>query len=252
MAKTAEGSGAPLKLPKKQVIHVEGELTVAPRERVKELCSKINPLLKATNGVSAILLMPLPRWPDGPCCSREGHCVGYTGSSTHLGGLVTKLELVRRGVKDQLRMAKIAGVRVANLAKTILSSGGPWSSPVTPNIGAYQALLTKSLEEINSWAMESETATEKERGSDREPGAARKRPLSTSTSRRSAQGRAGSHNSANTTGLFVLEEERRNNSGSNDQGSRDRGSGGRGARGGYWGQHHPHPQGRRSSWNYAQ
>ncbi len=57
-----------------------------------------------------------------------------------------------------MRISKLEGVRVANLAKTVLEAAGPWSSPLAPNIGAYQALLAKAIEEIVSRTAESEQA----------------------------------------------------------------------------------------------
>ena len=219
MAKTAEGGWTPLKPPKKQIQHVEGELTVAPRERIKEICSLLNPLFAAASSMAAIVLMPLPRWPDSPCCNRAGHCVGYTDSTAHLGGLVSKLELVRRGIKQHMRLMKFSGVRVASLAKTILGSGGPWSSPTIPNMGAYQALLAKALEELNSRAIESETAISQDRGREREAGPSRKRPHSTSGTRHHPQ----SNNTMQGSYGTGFDSERHARSGREHSGRRGRG-----------------------------
>ena len=174
MAKTVEGGWTPLRPPKKGVQHVEGELTLAPRERVKEICTSISPLLTAANGVPAVLLMPLPRWPEGPCCGKEGHMLRYD-SETYLTNLLSKLEQTRRGVRDFVRMNKIEGVRVANLAKTVLEATGPWSSPLVPNFGAYQALLAKAIDEIGSRTAESIQAKQAKR-SGQESGPPSKRP----------------------------------------------------------------------------
>ena len=161
---------------------------MAPRERVKEICSLISPLLTAAAGVPAMMLMPLPRWPDGPCCSREGHMVGYN-SERHISNLLSKLEAIRRGVRDFVRLNKIDGVRVASPAKTVLEAPGPWSSPISPNIGAYQALLAKALDELASRNAEGEQAKYHKR-TNSEGGPPGKRPYSGPQAGSSVQERA--------------------------------------------------------------
>ena len=82
--------------------HVEGRLTIAPRERVKEVVLKLSPLLTAAAGVEAVLLTPMPRYMDGPCCGKASHMEGYV-KETHLGEILSLLDRTRRGLKDYFR-----------------------------------------------------------------------------------------------------------------------------------------------------
>ncbi len=107
----------------------------------------VSPILQATAGLEAVLLTPLPRWPDGPGCQRPTHMVGYN-KVEHMANLLTKMEAIRKSAKELIREQKKTTVWVINHAKEVIGSHGPWTDHTTPNIGAYQAILKRIQEEI--------------------------------------------------------------------------------------------------------
>ena len=107
----------------------------------------LSPIFQATAGLEAVLLTPLLRWPDGPCCQRPTHMVGYD-KAEHMADLLTKMEATRKATKDSIREQKIPAVWVVNIAKEVIGRHGPWADHTTPNIGAYQAILKRIQEEI--------------------------------------------------------------------------------------------------------
>ena len=120
---------------------------MAPRERIKDVVGALTPLLKAASGIEAAILGPLPRWTDGPCCPRQGHMAGYS-KDKHIADLVSKSEAACKAIKDTLREQRVSNVWVTNVTKPVLGCHGPWVEPLTPNIGAYQAVLAKIMEEV--------------------------------------------------------------------------------------------------------
>ncbi len=122
---------------------------MAPRARVKEVIGLLSTLFEAAAGVEAILLGPLSRYMEGPCCAKNSHMEGYS-KETHLNDTLTMMHEVRKGLKDILRDRRATGIRAANFTKTILECAGPWQDAIYPNTGCYQTLIERILQEMAS------------------------------------------------------------------------------------------------------
>ena len=70
---------------------------------------------------------------------------GYSREN-HLASMLQKTDHVRKA--DSVREQKLNNLLVANVAKEILASTGPWTDAITPNIGGYQGILTRVYEEV--------------------------------------------------------------------------------------------------------
>ena len=65
---------------------------------------------------------------------------------------------------------------MTNVIKHVLGCPGPWVDPLTPNIGAYQVVLTKIMEEVAARADERATCSKRPAGQEGLPPAKRGHP----------------------------------------------------------------------------
>ena len=72
-----------------------------------------------------------------------------------------------------MRESKVSNVWVTNVTKHVLGCPGPWADPLTPNIGAYQAVLAKIMEEVAARADEKMTGHKRSAGQEGLPPAKR-------------------------------------------------------------------------------
>jgi hypothetical protein len=77
----AEGENGEKSLPTKprgsRVYHVEGKLVTASREEFKEIFNVSVPLLRGGGDLNKIILSPLARYVQAPCCDNEDHCTNF-------------------------------------------------------------------------------------------------------------------------------------------------------------------------------
>jgi len=144
MVKNSEGGVNPLRLPVEGVQHVVGELVVATGEMLEDRLARLASLLNSICGASAVLLGPLPRHLEGPCCNKQHHMYGYVATSFK-ATLLKRLDTARRAIKDGLFKLRIRGVQVANYARTACEKG--WATPLTPNEEGYKAILHRVLDQ---------------------------------------------------------------------------------------------------------
>ena len=147
MARSAEGGQNPCRPPKKGIIHVEGKLVLAESSWIKDILASFAPILNAGTPVEGILMTPLPRYLEGPCCARSTHMPGYE-KTQHTSSLLSQLHHSRRAIKDIMASKGIKNVRAANMAKLVADSGSGWADASTPNIGTYQELVAAIIAEI--------------------------------------------------------------------------------------------------------
>jgi hypothetical protein len=161
------GTGGTRHLPARDatgVYHVDGELVVADKAGVKELTSKLAPLIRALGGAKKLFLSPLSRYWLNPCCSDPGHLTNYKepGYLRKLGGAIAAL---REYVRDSLYTRHTSNFRVLCPNK-ILGIGqrrdempmedarelaATWGGdPVHPAKGAYRIITEGILKDLSN------------------------------------------------------------------------------------------------------
>ena len=161
MVKTREGALIPIRPAKKMIQHVAGTLVIAPPDLVRDVVASIGPLLKASEGVQSLLLCPIPRNINGPCCSASDHMPGYTVDG-HRGRLLQQLDTIRKAAKQACRSLHV-NLKVANVGKTVIKSSGGWVDQTTPKPEIYQEIVDKSLIEVLDRREESSTSSASKR-----------------------------------------------------------------------------------------
>ncbi len=143
---------------------MDGELVVADKAGVKELTSKLAPLIRALRGAKKLFLSPLSRYWLNPCCSDPDHLTNYkeTGYLPKLGGAIAAL---REYVRDSLYTRHTSNFRVLCPNK-ILGIGqrrdempmdnarelaATWGGdPVHPAKGAYKIITEGILKDLSN------------------------------------------------------------------------------------------------------
>jgi len=156
--KPQRGGVVPVKEPKKETSHIPGELVMATGDLLNERVARFSTLLNSISGAAAVILSPLPRNMEGPCCSRSSHMPGYQ-VARHKQRLLEMLDVNRRNVKDALYLYRIRGIQSANYARTIMEHG--WRTPTAPNSAGYAALLSRILSEGVAKQLASRSAKDK-------------------------------------------------------------------------------------------
>ncbi len=87
--------------------------------------------------------------------------------------MVSKSEAARKAIKDTLREQRVSNVWATNVSKHVLGCPGPWADPLTPNIGAYQAVLAKIMEEVAARSDEKASCNKRPAGQYGQPPAKR-------------------------------------------------------------------------------
>jgi hypothetical protein len=57
--------------------HINGELVIADKAGIKDLTSKLVPLIQALSGARKVFLAPLSRYWIDSCCEEPGHLSNY-------------------------------------------------------------------------------------------------------------------------------------------------------------------------------
>jgi hypothetical protein len=101
-------------LPRKgpdNIYHIEGRLTVASKDNVKEMFAAIMPIIKAGGDSRKIILGPLSRYWRGPCCENSAHHLNYNEKS-YLGDLGNSVFRVRDHLREAAYNKRVRRFRV--------------------------------------------------------------------------------------------------------------------------------------------
>ncbi len=126
MSKTNEGALVPIRPPKKDITHVPRVQTLVPPELAAEIVVDLSSLLKAAQGLEAVLHTPMLRHMEGPCCHANGHLSGYPMDG-HRNRILQLLDGYPKTIRQATERNQI-NITVTNLSKTILQSSGGWPS----------------------------------------------------------------------------------------------------------------------------
>jgi hypothetical protein len=109
------GPGGTRHLPRRDTdgtYHVDGVLHVADKPAVRDLVSKLTPLLKTLGPrVKKIFLSPLTRYWIRPCCSAPDHLTNYSAAS-YLPNLGVGVYSLREFIRDSLYVRRASNFRV--------------------------------------------------------------------------------------------------------------------------------------------
>jgi hypothetical protein len=91
--------------------HINGELVVADKAGIKDLTSKLVPLIRALNGARKVFLAPLSRYWIDPCCTEPGHLTNYR-TAGYLQSLGTATSVLKEFIRDSLYTRHTSNFRV--------------------------------------------------------------------------------------------------------------------------------------------
>ncbi len=144
------------------VYHIDGAFHVADKSAVRDLVSKMMPLIKALGPtLKKIFMAPLTRYWLKPCCTKEGHLTNY-GSPQYLPELGVKVNSLREFLRDSLYVRRASNFRVicpnrmigicAGLSdEDAIEASKLWgSAAVHPSAEGYSSIATKLEEELSS------------------------------------------------------------------------------------------------------
>jgi hypothetical protein len=144
--------------------HVDGVLHVADKPAVRDLVSKLTPLLKTLGPrVKKIFLSPLTRYWIRPCCSAPDHLTNYSAAS-YLPNLGVGVYSLREFIRDSLYVRRASNFRVIcpnrmlNIRPGITDeeareAASLWGdNPVHPSPRAYSTIANKLEEDLESEA----------------------------------------------------------------------------------------------------
>ncbi len=132
-------------------IHIRGNVHLARLNEFKPEVRKVIPLIEAASEIPKIVLAPLPRFANGPCCQNRGHALN-TSSGDFVNGLRDGLGQAWRTIKDVLDTTVNTGrFRVLNAAATLLDVPREvaWDQSKITMAGT-KALLEQILSEAES------------------------------------------------------------------------------------------------------
>jgi hypothetical protein len=115
--------GPPTKLRGSSKYHVIGELCTVTHGEFKTVFNLSVALLRAGGDLNKIVLSPLVRYAQGPCCDEQGHCVNFGDPSYRemLGEAMAHLE---SWVKDFTFSKRIRNFKVLSATEAVTISKG--------------------------------------------------------------------------------------------------------------------------------
>jgi hypothetical protein len=144
--------------------HINGELVVADKAGIKDLTSKLVPLIRALKGAKKLFLAPLSRYWLNPCCGDLDHLVNYK-TDGFLSRLGSATGVLKDYIRDSLYTRNTSNFRVICPSK-ILGIGqhsselpldearilaAEWgNNPVHPSEAAYEKIATGILKDIGN------------------------------------------------------------------------------------------------------
>jgi hypothetical protein len=131
--------GPTVKLRGSNKYHVVGELCIVGRDEF----NKSVPILRAGGNLNKIVLSPLVRYAQGPCCDAQGHCTNFGEKSYRemLGEAMAHLEEWVKDVTFSKRIRNFKGIS-ATEAVTISSGKIIKSRELKANLGTDPVHLT--------------------------------------------------------------------------------------------------------------
>jgi hypothetical protein len=144
--------------------HICGELLVADKAGIKDLTSKLVPLIRALNGARKVFLSPLSRYWLDPCCPDPDHLTNYRKAG-YLQSLGSATNVLKEYIRDSLYTRHSSNFRVLcpnkilgigqrrgempiEDAREIASLWG--SDPVHPAGAAYQVIADGLIQDISN------------------------------------------------------------------------------------------------------
>jgi hypothetical protein len=144
--------------------HINGELVVADKAGIKDLTSKLVPLIRSLKGAKKLFLAPLSRYWLNPCCGDPEHLVNYK-TDGFLSRLGSATGVLKDYIRDSLYTRHTSNFRVICPSK-ILGIGqrsselpleearilaAEWgNNPVHPSEAAYEKLAAGILKDIGN------------------------------------------------------------------------------------------------------
>jgi hypothetical protein len=144
--------------------HISGELVIADKAGIKDLTSKLVPLIRALSGARKVFLAPLSRYWLDPCCKDEDHLTNYKKAG-YLQSLGSATNVLKEYIRDSLYTRHTSNFRVLCPNK-ILGIGqrrgemsiedarelaALWGSdPVHPSGAAYQVIADGLTQDISN------------------------------------------------------------------------------------------------------
>jgi hypothetical protein len=144
--------------------HINGELVVADKAGIKDLTSKLVPLIRALKGAKKLFLAPLSRYWLNPCCGDPDHLTNYR-TEGFLPRLGAATGVLKDYIRDSLYTRHTSNFRVICPSK-ILGIGqrsselpmdearelaAEWGNdPVHPSGKAYEKIAAGILKDIGN------------------------------------------------------------------------------------------------------
>jgi hypothetical protein len=124
--------------------HVNGDIACSPVETSKQLLNNLFPLLKAFQNVPKVILVPLPRYLYGSCCTNEEH-VPSLQHPNHVADLVQNLDSTHKLWRGMIFRERVPLIKVCNTTK-ILEDRQYWAQdPVHPSPEGYRRVASYVL-----------------------------------------------------------------------------------------------------------
>jgi hypothetical protein len=98
--------------------HVVGELCTVEREEFKVIFNMVVPLLRAGGDLNKIVLSPLVRYAQSPCCDDPGHCIIF-GNSSYREMLGEAMAYLEGWVKDFTFSKRIRNFKVISATEAV-------------------------------------------------------------------------------------------------------------------------------------
>jgi hypothetical protein len=103
--------------------HVVGDLCTVEREEFKVIFNMAVPLLRAGGDLNKIVLSPLVRYAQSPCCDDPGHCTNF-GSRSYREMLGEAMAHLEGWVKDFTFSKRIRHFKVISATEAVTISAG--------------------------------------------------------------------------------------------------------------------------------
>jgi hypothetical protein len=135
--------GPTVKLRGSNKYHVIGELCTIHRDEFKVVFNKSVPLLRAGGDLNKIVLSPLVRYAQGPCCDMQGHCTNF-GEKNYREMLGEAMAHLEEWVKDFTFSKRIRNFKVISATEAVTISSGKImkSRELKANLGTDPVHLT--------------------------------------------------------------------------------------------------------------
>jgi hypothetical protein len=188
MTFTKQGDLVPLHKDADGALHVEGELVLAPKEIQWKLFAQIAGELSNFKNNNLVILAPLPRYLEKPCCQEVEHLINR-GKQDFKKKLEDSIFQSRTSLKDFAFRSGFRKVKTISTWGAVRKIGATWADPIHLSPEGYSAIveaIEDALEEIGN-KRKGDTLD----SSTRKKARADQPPASASSTRASRAGRGG-------------------------------------------------------------